>query len=258
MLGAALTDEEFYLDCVDREIDANLRRSVSAPKQAMFRKQDRSFKIQMFYWYPEKSINPHEHTAWTVTAVFYNRLQVTTYDWDVAVKERRLQQKNQFEADQAKAGHIYEPCIHNPGNSTGVVTTSIHIFNNADTPCIEDDGGPIEGLGIEHAPLPEDELEAGAILAEWSQRQLRVQARILAQFRSQRSLKLLGKIARNADAQTFEVVKRVRWLLRNDLAPKFGQPIQADQGARGDSLPSLVDPVVEPERCSASSARLCA
>src|SRR5262249_47536511 len=54
MLAGALTDEEFYLDCVDREIEANLRRSPDRPKQAMFRKQDGTFKIQMFYWYPNK------------------------------------------------------------------------------------------------------------------------------------------------------------------------------------------------------------
>jgi hypothetical protein len=257
MLAGALTDEEFYLDCIDKEIESNLRRTADAPRQPLFRMPDLGIKVHMFYWYPHRTIAAHEHTAWTVTAVFYNRLQVTTYDWDYAVRERKLQQKNQFEATQAKAGHIYEPCIHNPGNATDIVTTSLHIFNNADMPCLEMDG-PVEGIGDTNAVLPEDPMERAATVAEWSQRQLRVMARVLSQFRSQRAMFQLGRIARNGDARTAEVVQRVRWLIRNDKSPKFGQPVDADQAVRGDTLPTLVDPIDEPARCATSSARLCA
>ena len=258
LLAGALLDEDFYLDCIDKEIDANLRRTADHPRQPFFRMPDLGIKIHMFYWYPNKTIPPHEHTAWTVTAVFYNRLQVTTYDWDYAVRERKLQQKSQFEAEQAKAGHIFEPCIHNPGNATNLVTTSIHIFNSADVPCLEVDG-PVEGIGDTQWIPPDDPMERAAIIAEGAQQHLRVMARVLAQFRSKRARMLLGKIARNADGQTLEVVRRVRWLIQNDKSPRFGQPVNADQGMRGDSLPSLVDALDDdPARCATPSKRLCA
>src|SRR5215471_9354324 len=79
-LTAMLADEEFYLDCVDLELSAVQRKTPDRPARPMFRLGDRGQHFRMFYWWPGKVAVPHEHTAWTVTAVFYNALEVTTFD----------------------------------------------------------------------------------------------------------------------------------------------------------------------------------
>src|SRR5579862_1530215 len=79
-----LADEDFYLDCVELEIAAVLRKTPEHPMPPMFRLPNRGMHVRMYYWWPGKIAPPHEHTAWTVTAVFFNALEVTTYDWDLA------------------------------------------------------------------------------------------------------------------------------------------------------------------------------
>jgi hypothetical protein len=248
MLSAALADEDFYLDCIELEIEANLRRTADAPRQPLFRMPERGLTLHMFYWYPGRGTIPHEHSAWTVTAVFYNSLQVTTYDFDVASRERRLEQKNVFSAAQGNAGHIYDRCIHSPSNVTSIVTTSLHVFNSADQPCLEDEVGLVEGLGYPNAVLPDDDGERTAVVGEWTQRQLRVLSRVLSQFRGPRAADLRRRISAHADARTDAFADRMAWLARNHRCPVFGQP--------ADAVPAPEQ--AEQTLCARPAPRLCA
>jgi len=201
-MSAWLGDEQFYLDCIALELGAIV--SSAGRRAPMLRMRDRPLIFQMFYWWPGRTAAPHEHTKWTVTAVFFNRLQVTTYDWDVAFRERRLERKNVFVAAEGKAGHIYDRCIHNPANPTNRDSMSIHIFHADDAPRIEAEVGPIAGLGL--APPRPTESPATR-----RQRQLRVLAQAVCRYQSPRATSILDEILASGDAETQARVDRVRW-----------------------------------------------
>jgi predicted metal-dependent enzyme (double-stranded beta helix superfamily) len=256
LLSAGLSDEDFYLDCIGLEIDANLRRSAEAPKQSLFRMPDLGMRVQMFYWYPGRTIAPHEHSAWTVTAVFYNALQITTYDFDLAFREQRLERKNVFGTVQGQAGHIYERCIHKPTNTTNTTSLSLHIFNGADEQRIEDEVGPIKGLEYPNVDLPADADERAAIVEQWTQRQLQALTRVLSQFRSPRAADLLEKIAESGDARTEMLADRMAWLAKHDRCPAFGES-REDASGRSYELDAQPRWVAPASRCSSAVARLC-
>jgi len=237
-LGASLADEDFCLEVMELELDASLGAEkrpggpVSAPPFHEIR--GRGIFFRLFYWPPGKEAPPHEHTSWTVTAVFHNTLTVTTYDWETAVREQRLAERNTFSAERGRAGHIYDDSIHRPSNPTDRLAASIHIFNSNDGPVLRDRVGPIEGLADDMGSMrwPGDADAFARATGGWRQRLLLMHADMLAGFRSPRALALLERIWRLGDPLVKFVVamimKRIdaargQTLLRDlyEIAPEF-------------------------------------
>jgi predicted metal-dependent enzyme (double-stranded beta helix superfamily) len=209
-LTAMLADEEFYLDCVELEAETTARETPDRPFAPFCRLDELDLQFRMFYWWPGKAAPPHEHTAWTVTAVFYNTLEVTTFDWDVAYREQRLQPRHRFTGVQGMAGHIFDRCIHRPANLTEKLSTSIHIFHAADQPRIEREVGPIAGMAPPNAAFLRGP-KADARLTALKQLRLRALAHMVGQFRSERARRTLDAIARAGDDLTRAVTERVAW-----------------------------------------------
>jgi hypothetical protein len=209
-LTAMLADEDFYLDCVDLEAETTASGTPERPFAPLYRLNDLDLHFRMFYWWPGKAAPPHEHTAWTVTAVFYNTLEITTFDWDVAFREQRLKPKNRFTGEQGMAGHIYDRCIHRPANLTEKLSTSIHIFNAADVPRIEREVGPIAGMAPPTTGFVRGPTE-GVRLTALKQLRLRALAHMVGQFRSERARRTLDAIASAGDDLTRAVTDRVTW-----------------------------------------------
>jgi hypothetical protein len=218
-LTAMLTDEDFYLDCIDLEAEATANATPERPFPPLSGLHDLDLQFRMFYWWPGKAAPPHEHTAWTVTAVFYNTLEVTTFDWGVAFREQRLQPKNRFTGVQGMAGHIYDRCIHRPANLTEKLSTSIHIFNLADQPRIEREVGPIAGLAPPTRAFvrgPNEDVRLTAL----KQLRLRALAHMVGQFRSERARRTLDAIASAGDDLTRAVTERVAWSMSRGPEPR--------------------------------------
>lgn len=218
-LTAMLADEDFYLDCIDLEAEATASGTPERPFAPLYRLTDLDLQFRMFYWWPGKAAPPHEHTAWTVTAVFYNMLDVTTFDWHIAFREQRLQPKNRFTGVQGMAGHIYDRCIHRPANLTEKLSTSIHIFNAADQPRIEREVGPIAGLAAPTAAFvrgPNESVRFAAL----KQLRLRALAHMVGQFRSERARRTLDGIASAGDDLTRVVTDRLAWSMSRGTEPR--------------------------------------
>lgn len=209
-LTAMLADEDFYLDCVDLEAEKTASATPERPFAPLYRLNDLDLHFRMFYWWPGKAAPPHEHTAWTVTAVFYNTLEITTFDWDVAFREQRLLPKNRFTGMQGMAGHIYDRCIHRPANLTEKLSTSIHIFHDADQPRIEREVGPIAGMASPSSAFVRGP-NADVRLTALKQLRLRALAHMVGQFRSERARRTLDSIASAGDDLTRAVADRVAW-----------------------------------------------
>jgi hypothetical protein len=148
-LARGLADADFRLDCIEHDLAAWReweRSGWRGLKPPIVRLPDRGLLVKMFYWRPGEVCPPHEHTSWTLSAVFHNRLEVMTYHWDRALTERRLERRSQFIAEPGRAGYIYDPAIHSPRNTFASGAISFHVYNTDDDPVLEKQVGPIEGL----------------------------------------------------------------------------------------------------------------
>jgi hypothetical protein len=210
-LGAALATEEFVIDCLEIEL-AHAGEAQRPPD--LWVVPERGIHVRLVRWAPGVGAGPHEHTSWTVTGVIHNRLEIQTYRMEDAYARRELVPKNRFFADRGAVGHIYEPCIHEPRNTTERGAASIHVFNENDRPRIEAEVGPIAGLGLESA---RDRRPAGARAVTPNERLMGVcgqQVAMLLGFRSERAFHHLEAIYRLGNAPTR--VFAARALLRFD------------------------------------------
>ena len=131
-VAAAVTDDEFLVDCISREF-SRIKSGRFAPGLVPFFTMPRlGVRFAFGYWPPGGTPGPHEHTAWTITAVCRNQLEVLTYDREESYLRRQLIPKNRFPAPAGKAGYIYEPCIHAPKNASNDWTLSFHVSSPRD------------------------------------------------------------------------------------------------------------------------------
>jgi hypothetical protein len=208
LVASGLADEEFRLDCLERHFAA---LQTSAPRDGMIPfhvMPEAGARVALAYWGPGVAAGPHEHTDWTVTGVLHNELAVQTFDRDVARRERKLVVKNHFPAGQGLAGHIYDPCIHNPFNPTREWSISIHIFGPNDRPVLADEVGEIPGLS--RAPgegsSPVDGQLAEALAAIDRQRGYRAQVAALSGSPSPRARGHLEALFAHGDEVTRRAV----------------------------------------------------
>lgn len=209
-LARGLEDPDFRLDCIELDLAAWREWEASGwsgMKPPIATVPDLGFFVMMFFWPPGEVAPPHEHTSWTMSAVFHNRLEVMTYDWDRAVKTRRLERKNLFVAEAGKVGFIHEPAIHSPRNATTSGTTSFHIYNSDDGAVLEKQVGPIEGLDSydKTAAVPP---RPPALFLRIRQSVYRAHAEAAQRFPSARAMTVLETLYRLGDLATRGVVAR--------------------------------------------------
>jgi hypothetical protein len=105
-VAEAVVDEVFLCDCITKELERlgeDFGRGGLAPFASI---PDKGISLAFGYWPPGSTAGPHEHTAWTITAVCRNELTVTTYDWKASYLENALIPKNQFDAIAGRTGFI--------------------------------------------------------------------------------------------------------------------------------------------------------
>jgi hypothetical protein len=131
-VGEAVVDDEFIVDCIAHELE-RLDGDRSDRGLAPFFVLPRlGIRFAFGYWPPSSSAGAHEHTAWTITAVCRNHLEVVTYDRSETYRHGTLVAKNQFTAGAGRTGFIYEPCIHDPRNTSDDWSLSLHVTSPRD------------------------------------------------------------------------------------------------------------------------------
>jgi len=131
-VSAAVVDDEFLADCIAWEL--RLIRS-GQPRRGLvpfFIIPSTGVRLAFGYWPPGCTAEPHEHTAWTITAVCRNELEVLTFDREKSYRQRALVPKNCFQAVAGRVGYIYEPSIHEPRNKSRDWSLSLHISSPRD------------------------------------------------------------------------------------------------------------------------------
>lgn len=132
VVTAAVADEEFLLDCFQHELDLIASGTPRRGLTPFFTMPDQGIGFALGYWPPGAQAGAHEHTAWTITAVCRNRLQVHTFDRAASYRRQELVNKNLFDAPAGQVGYIYQPCIHNPINPTAQWSLSLHVISPRD------------------------------------------------------------------------------------------------------------------------------
>ncbi|HEY2514972.1 MAG TPA: hypothetical protein VGI39_29105 [Polyangiaceae bacterium] len=203
-LEAALAGDAFLLDCIELElqvIDRDEARIGLVPFHVM---GGLGVRMSLGYWGPGQATGAHEHNDWTVTAVCHNALEVFTYDLDAAREGGHLVQKNRHAAPAGKAGHIYDPCVHNPWNPTRAWSMSIHLVGPHDGEVV-DGKEPFHARGSQRARFTDrfaDHPFARCARARQRQASLRVLSSVLARSRDLRAPRLLEEVFHRGDLRT--------------------------------------------------------
>ncbi|MFF5211974.1 hypothetical protein [Streptosporangium sp. NPDC000396] len=207
---AAVVDDEFLASCIFAElrlIEGNALRPGLVP---FFVTPESGIRFAFGYWPPEGTPGPHEHTAWTITAVCRNELEVLTYDRDESYRRRELVPKNRFPASAGKVGYIHRPCIHAPINRSPDWSLSFHVTSPRDGEDLGDQDCPLPGLMTRPRLVParHDHPYASVIAARRRMRRVRVLAATLASMRVTQAPALLARCAAVGSSATSRLIYR--------------------------------------------------
>jgi hypothetical protein len=139
-IAAAVVDDEFFLDCIAREARRIRVSPLGAGLEPFFVDPSTGIRFAFGYWPPGTAAGPHEHNAWTITAVWRNELEVRTFDRDASYRQQTFVPKNLFRASAGSTGFIAEPCIHEPTNTSTEWTLSFHVSSPHDPPSERESG----------------------------------------------------------------------------------------------------------------------
>lgn len=163
----AVTDPVFLNDCLSADLaltqSHHLRSGITphtvAPRTGI--------GMALGYWAPGATPGPHEHTAWTVSAVCHNQIEVQTYDRLQSQRRSELVEKDRFTATQGQVGFVSGPCIHAPINKTRSWSLTFHLVSPLDGEPVPDQKA-IRGLSSNLAALNSGDLDPAlrAILKE--------------------------------------------------------------------------------------------
>ncbi|MFF0614029.1 hypothetical protein ACFYUD_35725 [Nocardia tengchongensis] len=137
-IQSAVVDNEFLADCIALELKLISATGFPRGLTPFLTIPDLGIRFAFGYWPPGGTPGPHEHIAWTITAVCRNELEVQTFDRAESYRRRELVPKNHFSAVAGRVGYIYEPSIHAPINTSADWSVSLHVSSPRGGEPIED------------------------------------------------------------------------------------------------------------------------
>jgi hypothetical protein len=207
-LQSAVVDDEFLADCIALELKLIARTEFRRGLVPFLTIPALGIRFAFGYWPPGGTPGAHEHTAWTITAVCRNELEVHTYDRAECYRRRELVPKNCFPAEAGRVGYIYEPSIHAPINTSDDWSLSLHVTSPRDGEPIED-CAPVAGLRLPRRRLPPPTHPyASAVAARLRTDRVHVLARALTAMRSAGAPTLLDECAALGSHSTRKLAAR--------------------------------------------------
>ena len=177
---SAVVDDEFLADCIAHELKLIARKEFRRGLVPFLTIPALGIRFAFGYWPPGGTPGPHEHTAWTITAVCRNELEVHTYDREESYRRHELVPKNCFPAEAGRVGYIYEPSIHAPMNTSQDWSLSLHVTSPRDGEPMED-CEPVSGLRTARRRMPPPSHPyASAIAARLRTERVHLLARVLS------------------------------------------------------------------------------
>lgn len=194
-IQAAVVDDRFLADCIAKELALITQTDFRRGLVPFFTIPGLGIRFAFGYWPPGGTPGPHEHTAWTITAVCRNELEVHTYDRAESYRRGELVAKNHFPAEAGRVGYIYEPSIHAPMNTSANWSLSLHVTSPRDGEPTEY-CAPVAGMrSRERRRTPPAHPYATAIAARLRTERVHVLGRALAEMRVAHAPALLEQCA---------------------------------------------------------------
>jgi hypothetical protein len=150
LIEQAIASDSFLLDCIGHElrlIETSNFRSGLIPFYVHPRT---GIQFSFGYWSPGSSPGPHAHTAWTLTALCRNTLNVITYNTEAALQEGKLIEEKNLDAQEGQVGFIHDVCVHNPSNNSSQWSWTLHVTSPRDGQDLEQ--YPNDRFRFEQAP----------------------------------------------------------------------------------------------------------
>ena len=230
----AVIDDEFLVDCISRELQRLQKYPLRRGLAPFFTIDNLGIRFAFGYWPPGSTAGPHEHTAWNITAVCRNRLDVHIFDREASYRQNALIPKCRFEGSVGSTGFIYDPCIHDPRNTSTDWSLSLHVTSPRDGERPSDNRKPLSCLRVSpELPSAEDKHPyASVVAARYQQNLVHQLARILCSVDVPQAHRVLVQAHRLASPATRRLIDRTApslddgnaygpWILertRNDLA----------------------------------------
>jgi hypothetical protein len=208
---AAVIDDEFLADCISAELRLLEAGRVRRELTPFVTASELGIQFAFGYWPPGARAGAHEHAGWTITAVCRNHLDVVTYDREQSYRRGELVPKNQFHAPAGRVGFIFDPCIHEPRNTSQDWSLSLHVIGPHDSqrPC--DQPTPLAALNARprRSPAERDHPYASVEAARQRKAFVHQLARILASMDVAQAPALLARCAVLGPPATRTLIERM-------------------------------------------------
>lgn len=132
LVRVAVNDPEFVCECIQHELQLLRAKGDGSSLVPFKRLSPLRAGLAFGYWPPFGATGPHEHTAWTITAVVRNRLDVWVYDWAQSYDRGTLVEAQIVNASAPDVGFISSPTIHDVRNSTASWSVALHLLSDHD------------------------------------------------------------------------------------------------------------------------------
>ena len=211
LVSSAVADDEFLADCFSYELQLIASDRLRQGLVPFFTLPGLGIRFAFGYWAPGATPGPHEHTAWTVTAVCRNELEVLVYDREQSYRQRALVPKKRLRAEAGEVGFISAPCIHAPKNVSRDWTLSIHVTSPRDGEPLPDQPESVAGLSVPSwiAPGYVEHPYSNVMRARQRARHVRHIVRVLADMDVPQAPSLLAKCRDLASSSTRRLLERV-------------------------------------------------
>jgi len=97
-LEDAIEVELFLFDCLEREMERVQSGQLRGGLTPVHSLRSEGIQIAFGYWGPGATPGPYEQTAWTVTSVCKNAIDVAVFDRDASYREGRLVKSDRIHA----------------------------------------------------------------------------------------------------------------------------------------------------------------
>jgi hypothetical protein len=207
-IAAAVVDDEFLADCISSELRLIEDNQIRHGLVPFFTIPGVGVWLAFGYWPPGGTPGPHEHTAWTITAVCRNELEVLTYDREASYRRRKLVPKNCFQAAAGRVGYIYEPCIHEPRNRSSEWSLSLHVSSPLDGEATVDHTGRLPDLvRFERSRVEDAHPYMSVVVARQRQQIVHQLSRIVASMNVPEAPCLLAECFKLASSPTRRLIQ---------------------------------------------------
>ena len=132
LVRVAVTDPEFLCECAEFELQLLRSKRDGAKLVPFIRFPSIRAGLAFGYWPPFAATGAHEHTAWTITALIRNKLDVWVYDWAMSYDCGTLVESRIVNTVSPDVGYICSPTIHDVRNSTSNWSLGLHVLSDHD------------------------------------------------------------------------------------------------------------------------------